>query len=290
MAVFPSTIFTFIFTFLFLVTTQFSQSASAACFNSRIHMEDNHDGQNEQNNEQNSEKSSDKQYSDGSSKKAKAETVTIRVQQKDNEASRIVQQITSEYLPKDYFYVGIGRSPTLIIEYMKMAGLDAVNLPLSNFRYCVSGRPSLPEEFKKKLDQHLEQYLPSQSKLQGKSILLIDYTESGDTAVSAYQFVRDFLSAGKWQTGVSLLALVDESNEVKLLENHSDFVPIQEAKFQESYPSFVFVQLSEEGVFGLLLSRHVYDQYSEFKGFDITVDAIVENNPNYPRLRSILLQ
>ncbi|WP_257264361.1 hypothetical protein, partial [Endozoicomonas sp. ONNA2] len=108
------------------------------------------------------------------------------------ELKQLSDRVITVFPPKEFLYIGIGRSPaTVIAELQGRLGKDAAcNMPLSDFQLletCKKGRVRFKEkitpEEQKALFHHFDKTLGSRA--HNRKVLLIDYVWSGSTLLSA---------------------------------------------------------------------------------------------------------
>lgn len=129
----------------------------------------------------------------------------------------LAEEILRLFPPSNYFYIGLGRSPTPIIAYLfqrnrdarQIEGLDrlVMNLPLSGFRprlrtfFSHSNPHKLDEPLSKpqheELQRHFARLLPSASQLGSRSILVIDYTQSARALIAATEHLQEYFNSQK---------------------------------------------------------------------------------------------
>ncbi|MEH2202735.1 MAG: hypothetical protein V7K53_01475 [Nostoc sp.] len=123
-----------------------------------------------------------------------------------DQIKELVENIEKQYPPEKYYYIGMGKSPTPIIAFMKAKGIPASNIPLSKFspkpnnirkedrdKYK-NNEKQLTQEQKEELKRHFDNFVPQAGKLQGKNILLIDYTQSGRSLIASHAHIVEYLN------------------------------------------------------------------------------------------------
>lgn len=105
-----------------------------------------------------------------------------------NEAFRLAKEIQAQFPSDQYFIIGLGGSPAIVVAAMQVLRPEsAINLSLS-----IPKLPDLTSDrigFKRQLtsfqsgqvQEHLRFFLPSAEQLNGRKILLMDYTVTGDS-------------------------------------------------------------------------------------------------------------
>lgn len=87
----------------------------------------------------------------------------------------IGNHILKRYNPDDFLYIGIGRSPVLVIEYLEQNGGKVVELPIGKIRHLESEEQENPGE-------HVQNYVRRiVGEIEKPNILLIDFAGSGDS-------------------------------------------------------------------------------------------------------------
>lgn len=116
----------------------------------------------------------------------------------------LAANIMGTYPPRDYYYVGLGKSPTPLIAFLQASQVPAINLPLSKFSPALpgvtpsrdSGRgPALTGAQQQELTTHFDRFLPSQATLNGRAILLIDLSLSGRSLIATREYMQRYLQA-----------------------------------------------------------------------------------------------
>ncbi|NOK08484.1 hypothetical protein [Corallococcus exercitus] len=96
----------------------------------------------------------------------------------------------------DFLYVGLGRSPVVIMEFLRQAfGIDAQDLPLSiettKGEYA-KGKREVP--YDEAMARFIDHYLPK-TLLRGRKLILVDYVDSGYSLLSAQGLMEAHLRA-----------------------------------------------------------------------------------------------
>lgn len=164
-----------------------------------------------------------------------------------------VAGILKQYPPKDYFYVGLGRSPTPFLAFLRAIGLrDFANIPLSSMRSHpnsptleVDSQP-LPDSLKARLFFHFDRHVPSLERLQGRKILLFDYVQSGSSLMAAKAYLELFRQSHPQAGEIEVLALVDGKLPVvpELESENQILIPdgmLKQHLRQSAYDSFALV-------------------------------------------------
>jgi hypothetical protein len=198
------------------------------------------------------------------------------------ETQRIAREIRNLYPDRAHIYIGLGRSPTPFMAYLKVLGLRNVfNVPLSSMRSHpnrenmphASGRryeKALGPALQERLWEHFERFLPPGEMLEGRKIVLIDYAQSGASLVSAQQYISEFYARQGFDVEVIALPIVDQAFS-NMLVGALTSVP----------------QISVESqALKNNLQNEFYDRLSEFGKYDLrkTQRAAVEPNEGYAAL------
>lgn len=201
-------------------------------------------------------------------------------------------RIISRYSVEDSLFVGIGRSPTPIIGYLQESQkAHAMNLPLSRFRHRPQGRSveidqtkleryqPLNAEALKTLYQHFDRFFLLETEVwRRKRWILIDFSRSGDTLVSAFDYLSAYLRHRKPRTRtpeLQTLCLVDSIHNLQKIKITLGRRPTQILEVV-SYPNLCG---------GLAMQR--YDLASEFGTFFVEkAEHSLLKNKSYKRLRA----
>ena len=160
----------------------------------------------------------------------------------------VAMHIIEQYPPEQNIILGVGRSPTPLIAFLQNYDTQyAYNVPLTGFRHRPAGvsTPSHPNQkrtelyrplFKgeiKPLFRHFDDHVPNAIQVGGKNVVLLDFTYSGDSLISAYFYVRAYLQSQQRPDTLTMLALSPSTDwENDLLKNtaevglHADVFPL----------------------------------------------------------------
>ncbi len=105
-----------------------------------------------------------------------------------SDIKEVAEEISVVFPPDKFHYLMVGRSPTPITAYLELKGLTNITtVPLS---FHAFGSISSDENL---YFRHFGNYLPPEEKLRGKTILLVDFTEQGESFLrSRILFVNYF--------------------------------------------------------------------------------------------------
>jgi hypothetical protein len=127
----------------------------------------------------------------------------------------LAKEILRRFPPREYFYIGLGRSPTPVIAYLSqlnretalLEGLDriVINLPLSGFRPMLRSLFSRANPHKleaalsktqlSELHRHFDRFLPKISQLGLRKVLLIDYTQTARALIAAAEHLQEYFNS-----------------------------------------------------------------------------------------------
>lgn len=105
--------------------------------------------------------------------------------------SHIIQRICP---PTHCLVIGIGRSPTPFSAYLQFK-LDHYfwNIPLSNFKNGLEEGVESKEDLRMVLFNHFHKYLPSDSEINHRSIVVLDFSIDGETLANATFYLTEYL-------------------------------------------------------------------------------------------------
>ena len=126
------------------------------------------------------------------------------------QVKEVAKQIMMQYPPDKYHYIGLGKSPTPVIAFMQSYGsvvnnlVSAHNMPLSKFGHRTSGMSraernvvggtELDAEQKERLSDHFDNFILDHDDIaQGKSILLIDFVQTGKSLIATQRNLQEYL-------------------------------------------------------------------------------------------------
>lgn len=180
------------------------------------------------------------------------------------EAMDAVKQIRSFASQKPTLFIGIGRSPALLTELLKIEQSMAqktLNLPLTAFR----PRDMTLKE-KKKLFQYFDSFIEGHKKVElalYKEIFLIDYSQSGESLIAAHKYFQLYLKEKNiLPAKVSPIFVVSSSMPkvgMKKIREHSHL---------SSAGDVNFIRLRSDGELARRLALSGFDQLSEYEQFD----------------------
>ncbi|SKA09842.1 hypothetical protein [Sediminibacterium ginsengisoli] len=128
-----------------------------------------------------------------------------------DQVKQVALQIMEQYPPDKYHYLGLGKSPTPVIAFLQSYGtvtrnpmVSATNMPLSKFDHRSSSMSraekgvvngaELNADQKERLSDHFDRFVMSNEEIvEGKSILLIDFVQSGRSLVATQRHLQEYL-------------------------------------------------------------------------------------------------
>lgn len=119
-----------------------------------------------------------------------------------------------QYPPGEYHYVIIGRSPTPFAMFFENLGLASVSqIPLSGMRRIeYPDSPNFTPKMRKRLHKHLDKYFPSEHRLNGRKVLVLDYSSGSDGFDRTIKHIHDYMqSRGRSKTELKSHALLVDS-------------------------------------------------------------------------------
>lgn len=130
---------------------------------------------------------------DGTSKKAPIDLDAIEAE----EGEAVVDTILREHDPATHAYVGVGRSPAILIALMQNRNPALANtLPLSDFYHHPAAHPKyyppLSPELETRIYDHLDRYLPASARSGEKSLVLIDFVKGGRSMVALDEYLKRY--------------------------------------------------------------------------------------------------
>jgi hypothetical protein len=174
-----------------------------------------------------------------------------------SEIHEISEAILGNYPPSKFMIVGIGRSPTPFIAYFQAIHPGtAVNLPLSSFRF-VPKYAHFNTKDEKTLKSHFDRYLPSLSELNGRQVVVLDFTLSGESLLSARHYIQRYYKAvgsEKEVLAVGIAPVSDEAPEYRL-----NSIKQMAKKFGHSLQVYPIL---ENSVLATSLMEEHYDKFS----------------------------
>lgn len=199
----------------------------------------------------------------------------FNIEQQEFEFIKSLASYIKTNFPSDqYYYVGIGRSPTLLIAYLKLSDPNSAGfLPATGVKWApdvgvyTSDRYTQQGE-KEAFQRHFTRFLPSLSELKGRKLLLIDHVQSGVGLRRVKQYINTLMEL---PYPAEDLALVFKGNTHRPKSDHS----------------FVYENENQH----LLFASEKYDKmapYTEAYFYEPEKLQEVRENPNYLLLVKLL--
>lgn len=204
------------------------------------------------------------------------------------EISDLVTEITHRFPPDQYYYVGVGRSPTPIIALLQELGLDALNLPLTQLnshaanvdrRFPAGFEPLKPRE-QERLFEHFERFLPTPQQLKGRRILLIDYTINGFGLRNARSYLRLFAEKMRDDLRFKLLPLKGYSEAESYTADPGLILDIPPEDFIPLRSKYPHLQSA--------MYHHLFGAVAEYRAFDIRGSEEATKSKGYDDFRHFL--
>lgn len=125
------------------------------------------------------------------------------------EIKSVALNILERYPPERYYYLGIGRSPTPILAFFEVLGMDrkaVSSMPMSSVKYYSKSTSH-------KIFQNFEILAPTASVIRKRKILMIDLWNSGGSIKRAHDLLRRYYrSKGVSVDGLGLAPFKRDSN------------------------------------------------------------------------------
>ncbi len=119
-------------------------------------------------------------------------------------------KIIYKYPPAHHFYLGIGRSPTPLIRFFHELGLrNHQSIPLSQLRVLTVYKPQQLKEIESKYFQHFDNVLKL-GLIRNKTLVLIDYVDSGDSLQIAKLFLSDYFKSKSIKINIISIGILGE--------------------------------------------------------------------------------
>ncbi len=173
----------------------------------------------------------------------------------------ILENIRTEYPPESSLVIGIGRSPWIWIDGLRIMRPEsnwAFHLPLSDFRFLPNDpegeMPSLSRRQELALFEYFDRLIPAEAITRGRQIVLLDYTTGEGSSIRAAQaYLQRYLSARRRPERIRTAVLHPARHRVPAVD---DNIPLRSA----------------EGSMGMRLTSQVYDSSAPHDS--ATIDTI----------------
>ena len=199
--------------------------------------------------------------------------------------NRLTQAIESKAVdPQNIFVLGIGRSPGPFIAFEKAKNpRQASNLPLSDFRYGIGKPPygDLSPHQVQILFKHFDHFLPGISELNGKELLIIDYSFSGESVVAASRYLDRYFKARNRIQKVTAVAIVDPDfiNEVTQETSKLNGHPVEYVVLEHRANDFDPRKGPQDSELAYLLANQQFDETAEYSSYKLPEDEYVAPKP-----------
>jgi hypothetical protein len=115
-------------------------------------------------------------------------------------------ELLAAYPPDRYFYVGVGRSPSALVEALQaFVPHGAQGFPVSGLS-ARAGR-AISDEERTEYYRHLDHFFPKPERLRGRTILLMDSVSAGATLLKMKEIFADFLGSRRIEARVETMSL-----------------------------------------------------------------------------------
>ncbi len=221
----------------------------------------------------------------------------VMTEQVKLEISSVVDSIFKLCPPEKCIFIGLGRSPAPFIVEMKKRTENVLTLPLSSFRYNRFEQDLSVDEVAL-LQKHFSNTFLDLKKFENRTVMLLDYAQSGSSLFAAQQYINDYLQENLEKFDLKSIALTTEfhdpdfrmldpseqldkfDNRIKNIYEFADFYKIE---------NYEIIQLNEQGELADLLRLQYFDDYAEYgsmlkEGWGISP----HKNLKYRELREIL--
>jgi hypothetical protein len=176
-------------------------------------------------------------------------------------------------------FIGIGRSPFIIIEVMKAKGFNAINIPLtwSGTKYKEDLELELSDRDKKQLFSHFNQYLFDLENIKEHNIIIIDFAISGKGIYISEKHLNSYLIEMLGTTIHKSIVLWLEESASREYERTRLTTWIN---INLSTPQLI--QFSER-----LVTGH-FKEYSQYGQWIVGEINLEEENPSYLRTKYLI--
>jgi hypothetical protein len=129
--------------------------------------------------------------------------------------------ILKTYPPDQYYYVGVGRSPTPVTEILSnLSPHNVKTLPLSGM-YARPQRhdgydPPLDGATEGRLFDHFDRFLPTAAELHGRKLLFVDFVQGGGSAVATEEYLTKYLHDRRHAVELKMFVMAPETPLEKL--------------------------------------------------------------------------
>ncbi|MEO0335664.1 MAG: hypothetical protein AAF202_04690 [Pseudomonadota bacterium] len=184
------------------------------------------------------------------------------------------QRILSDYPPSQYFYVGVGRSPAVLMAILASRSPENwANLPASAAKWMTFYKLENPDS---EVVTHFNRFLPTTETLGGRKVLLIDHVQSGLGLKNVKSLAQGILG----RNHVDSLVVVQEEaleNHRYLLSDGGHFAMTYEEEAQLTrFASERYDHVAQYGEAVLTRDLELLADVSENPGHQSLLDAVRE--------------
>jgi hypothetical protein len=123
------------------------------------------------------------------------------------------QELLAAYPPDRYFYVGVGRSPSALVEALQaLVPHGAQGFPVSGL--SARANRAISAEPRAEYERHLDHFFPKPERLQGRTILLMDSVSGGATLLRMKEIFEGFLRSRGIEARVETMAIRGRSPNI----------------------------------------------------------------------------
>lgn len=204
----------------------------------------------------------------------------------------MADDILNRFPPTEYAYIGVGRSPSAIMAFLKALGLEQIfNVPLTGTR----GANTLSDQDRTLLFEHFDIFAPNAARTHLRKIVLIDYVQSGKSALKALELFKDYYSSQPEKYEVTMFNLIEPVHEVRPFDPDEDDGYMMDELYDPSplKPQddiFLYPHLQlQKSALADLLKRQDSDMYGEFGTYRIgspgnSSSVLLKSSPSYLNL------
>lgn len=123
------------------------------------------------------------------------------------EAKFFAEDLLQKYPEKNHYFLSVGRSLSMVVEIMKLNGIQSVSeIPFTggaHFDFNVKNEALLNI-----LERHFDAFFPKQKLLENKSLVLIDFFDTGDGMLKFLDVVSWYFNKKKFNVNLKIAALI----------------------------------------------------------------------------------
>lgn len=178
------------------------------------------------------------------------------------EIVEVSEQIVKNFPPEEYFYVGLGRSPTPIMAYLEIFHPNNVrNVPISAMKSRLNDRfgrtDPLSAEAEARLNKHFDRFFGNPADFRGKKIVLIDFVNKGDGLMSTFDYLEKYSQTTNKGYQIELSPI----RNILLSDGFLDRLSKREAAISK------IIEL-KPGILSSKFVSQMYDNYAEYGRYD----------------------